>query len=159
MIAGSDCAKGFASEGVDLISDVLPFGRLLYGEPNATSNAIGYAEHYSRSHDAVIRVYGAASSACASGACVYRGVASYQLTQFPKHLWYFSLQPIMTRDATRPKPFLTGAIQSLNPCSQTRWQFVGLGTPTACQRKPKLRQIRIALAIFRFIDFTSFFCG
>ena len=57
MIAGSDCAKGFASEGVDLISDVLPFGRLLYGEPNATSNAIGYAEHYSRSHDAVIRVY------------------------------------------------------------------------------------------------------
>jgi hypothetical protein len=29
--------------GVDLISDALPFGRLLYGEPNATSNAIGYA--------------------------------------------------------------------------------------------------------------------
>ena len=26
--------------GVDLISDVLPFGRLWYGEPNATSNAI-----------------------------------------------------------------------------------------------------------------------
>ena len=29
--------------GVDLISDVLPFGRLWYGEPNAVSNAIGYA--------------------------------------------------------------------------------------------------------------------
>jgi len=43
--------------GVDLISDVLPFGRLWYGDPNAASNAIGYAEHYSRSHDAVIRVY------------------------------------------------------------------------------------------------------
>jgi hypothetical protein len=43
--------------GVDLISDVLPFGRLWYGEPNAISNAIGYAEHRSRSHDAVIRVY------------------------------------------------------------------------------------------------------
>jgi hypothetical protein len=43
--------------GVDLISDVLPFGRLWYGEPNAASNAIGYAEHFSRSHDAVIRVY------------------------------------------------------------------------------------------------------
>jgi hypothetical protein len=43
--------------GVDLISDVLPFGRLWYGGPNAISNAIGYAEHYSRSHDAVIRVY------------------------------------------------------------------------------------------------------
>jgi hypothetical protein len=43
--------------GVDLISDVLPFGRLWYDEPNAVANAIGYAEHRSRSHDAVIRVY------------------------------------------------------------------------------------------------------
>jgi hypothetical protein len=43
--------------GVDLISDVLPFGRLWYGDPNAISNAIGYAKFYSRSHDAVIRVY------------------------------------------------------------------------------------------------------
>jgi hypothetical protein len=43
--------------GVDLISDALPFRRLWYGEPNAVSNAIGYAEDYSRSHDAVIRVY------------------------------------------------------------------------------------------------------
>ena len=43
--------------GVDLISDVLPFGRLWYGEPNAISNEIGYAKHRSRSHDAVIRVY------------------------------------------------------------------------------------------------------
>ncbi len=43
--------------GVDLISDALPFGWLWYGEPNAISNAIGYAEHRSRSHDAVIRVY------------------------------------------------------------------------------------------------------
>jgi hypothetical protein len=43
--------------GVNLISDVLPFGRLWYGEPNAISNAIGYAKFRSRSHDAVIRVY------------------------------------------------------------------------------------------------------
>jgi hypothetical protein len=43
--------------GVDLISDVLPFGRLWYGEPNAVSNAIGYAMHSSRSHVAVISVY------------------------------------------------------------------------------------------------------
>jgi hypothetical protein len=43
--------------GVDLISDVLPFGRLWYGDANAVANAIGYAEHYSRSHRAVIRVY------------------------------------------------------------------------------------------------------
>jgi hypothetical protein len=43
--------------GVDLISDVLPFGRLWYGEPDAISNAVGYAKFFSRSHDAVIRVY------------------------------------------------------------------------------------------------------
>ena len=43
--------------GFDLISDVLPFGRLWYDGPNAVSNAIGYAMHYSRSHNAVIRVY------------------------------------------------------------------------------------------------------
>ena len=43
--------------GFDLISDILPFGRLWYAEPNAISNAIGYAKFYSRSHDAVIRVY------------------------------------------------------------------------------------------------------
>jgi hypothetical protein len=43
--------------GFDLISDVLPFSRLWYGEPNAISNAIGYAKFRSRSHDAVIRVY------------------------------------------------------------------------------------------------------
>jgi hypothetical protein len=42
-------------EGV--LSDALPFGRLWYGEPNAVSNAIGYAKHRIRSHDAVIRVY------------------------------------------------------------------------------------------------------
>jgi hypothetical protein len=43
--------------GVDLVSDSLPFGRLWYGEPDAIANAIGYAMHRSRSHDAVIRVY------------------------------------------------------------------------------------------------------
>jgi len=43
--------------GVDLISDALPFGRLWYDGPNAAANAIGYAEHYSRSHDGVICVY------------------------------------------------------------------------------------------------------
>src|SRR5437773_10038278 len=65
----------------------------------------------------------------------------------------------MTRDATRPKPVLTGAIQSINPCSQRRWQFVGLGTPTACQRKPKLSEIRIKLVILRFILFFPFSAG
>ncbi len=43
--------------GVDLISDVLPFGRLWCEGPNAVSNAIDYAKFRSRSHDTVIRVY------------------------------------------------------------------------------------------------------
>jgi hypothetical protein len=46
----------------DLISDSLPFGCLWYDGPNAVGNAIGYAEHYSRAHDAVIRVYDAAGN-------------------------------------------------------------------------------------------------
>ena len=29
--------------GVDLISNALPFGRLWYGEPDAISNAVDYA--------------------------------------------------------------------------------------------------------------------
>jgi hypothetical protein len=45
--------------GVDLISDVLPFGRLWYGEPD---NAVGYAMRSSRSHDAVICVYDTAGN-------------------------------------------------------------------------------------------------
>ena len=45
--------------GVDLISDALPFGRLWCDTPDY---AIGYAMHYSRSHDAVIRVYDAAGN-------------------------------------------------------------------------------------------------
>jgi hypothetical protein len=43
--------------GVDLISDVLPFGRLWYDGPNVVTNEIGYAEQHSRSDDVVIRAY------------------------------------------------------------------------------------------------------
>jgi len=45
--------------GADLISDVLPFGRLWYTKPN---DAIDYAKFFSRSHDAVVRVYDAAGN-------------------------------------------------------------------------------------------------
>ena len=45
--------------GVDLISDVLPFGRLLYLE---VREAVAYAKFYSRSQDATIRVYDAAGN-------------------------------------------------------------------------------------------------
>ena len=48
--------------GVNLISTALPFGRLLYGGPTAVANAVGYAQHFSWSHDAVIRVYGEAGN-------------------------------------------------------------------------------------------------
>ena len=40
--------------GFDLISDLLPFGRLWYDTPD---NAIGYAMHRSRSYGALIRVH------------------------------------------------------------------------------------------------------
>jgi hypothetical protein len=40
--------------GFDLISDALPFGGLWYAQ---VLHAVEYAEHRSRSHDAVIRVY------------------------------------------------------------------------------------------------------
>ena len=40
--------------GVNVIGEVLPFGRLLYLE---VREAVAYAEFYSRSHDATIRVY------------------------------------------------------------------------------------------------------
>jgi hypothetical protein len=36
--------------GVDLISDALPFGRLWYTEPDAVSNAIGYAPSSTAAH-------------------------------------------------------------------------------------------------------------
>ena len=40
--------------GVDLISDVLPFGGLWYTK---VDHAVGYAQFYSRSEHAIIRVY------------------------------------------------------------------------------------------------------
>jgi hypothetical protein len=44
---------------VDLISDVLPFGRLLYCGSEPIRNAIGYARFYSRAYNAAIRGYDA----------------------------------------------------------------------------------------------------
>jgi hypothetical protein len=44
---------------IDLISDALPFGGVWYTKPD---DAVDYAKFYSRSHDAVIRLYDAAGS-------------------------------------------------------------------------------------------------
>jgi hypothetical protein len=43
--------------GVDLISDALPFGRLLYGDQTLSVMQSDMRSIYSRSHHAVIRVY------------------------------------------------------------------------------------------------------
>ena len=53
--AGLRSSPAQRRRGFDLMSDTLPF-RLWYAEPNAVNNAVGYAEHRSRSHHAVIRV-------------------------------------------------------------------------------------------------------
>ena len=44
----------------DLISDAFPYSPLWYRGPNAISDAIDYVKFFSRSHDAVIRIYDAA---------------------------------------------------------------------------------------------------
>ena len=49
-----------ADSGTDQLS--MTSCRLWYGELNAISDAIGYAKFYSRSHDAVIRVYNEAGN-------------------------------------------------------------------------------------------------
>jgi hypothetical protein len=43
--------------GFDLICRCVRFDRLWYVDPDAISNAIGYAKFFTRSHVAVIRVY------------------------------------------------------------------------------------------------------
>ena len=48
--------------GVDLISDAMPFGRLCHAGWMRFANAIGDAEHRSRSHDPLIRVYDGAGN-------------------------------------------------------------------------------------------------
>jgi hypothetical protein len=48
--------------GYDLISDALPYSPLWYRGPNAIRDAMGHVKSSSRSHDAVIRVYGAAGN-------------------------------------------------------------------------------------------------
>jgi len=45
--------------GVNVISDALPFGGLWYTKPE---DAVDYAKFFSRSHNAVIRVYDAAGA-------------------------------------------------------------------------------------------------
>ena len=43
--------------GVDLVSDALPYSPMWYRGPKGIRDAIDHAKFFSRSHDAVIRVY------------------------------------------------------------------------------------------------------
>jgi hypothetical protein len=52
--------------GFDVISDVLPFGGLWYDGPEGMTNAIGYANFYSRSRQTVICVCDAAGDVIAT---------------------------------------------------------------------------------------------
>jgi hypothetical protein len=44
-------------DGVDLVSDALPYSPMWYRGPKAIGDAIDHAKFFSRSNDAVIRVY------------------------------------------------------------------------------------------------------
>jgi hypothetical protein len=46
--------------GVDLVSDALPYSPMWYRGQKAITDAIDHAKFFSRSHDAVVRVYDAA---------------------------------------------------------------------------------------------------
>jgi hypothetical protein len=43
--------------GVDLVSDALPYSPMWYRGPKATRDAMDHAKLFSRSHDAVVRIY------------------------------------------------------------------------------------------------------
>ena len=44
-------------DGVDLVGHALPYSPMWYRGPTAITDAIDHAKFFSRSHDAVIRVY------------------------------------------------------------------------------------------------------
>ena len=43
--------------GVDLVGDALPYSPMWYRGPRAITDAIDHAKFFSRSHDAVVRIY------------------------------------------------------------------------------------------------------
>jgi hypothetical protein len=47
---------------VDLVGDPLPYSPMWYRGPKAIRDAVDHAKFFSRSHDAVIRVYDAAGN-------------------------------------------------------------------------------------------------
>ena len=52
------------------------FGQLWYGEAIAASNVVDYAKFYSRSHDAVIRVYDEAGNVIQTRPAVSKSVVT-----------------------------------------------------------------------------------
>jgi len=43
--------------GVDLVGEALPYSPMWYRGPKAITDAIDHAKFFSRSHDAVVRIY------------------------------------------------------------------------------------------------------
>src|SRR5207237_352295 len=113
--------------GFDLISDALPFSHLWYAEPNAISNAISYAKFYSRSHDAVIRVYDEAGNALEThdhtGAISKRGAFTFA----PENRGAKSNNGV-TSDAGPAILFKSRRVQFLETYNVMNWRkFVLLG--------------------------------
>src|SRR6266446_7709028 len=115
--------------GFDLISDVLPFSKLWYIE---VSDAIGYVEHGSRSHNAVIRVYDEAGNALEThdhtGAISKRGAFTFA----PENGGAKSNNGV-TSDAGPAILFKSRRVQFLETYNAMNWRkFVLLGCVVAC---------------------------
>ena len=52
--------------GIDLVSNALPYSPMWYRGPKAITDAIDHAKFFSRSHDALIRVYDDAGNVIAT---------------------------------------------------------------------------------------------
>src|SRR5262245_15828027 len=101
--------------GVDLISDALPFGRLWYDTPD---NAIGYAMHSSRSHDAVIRVYDVAGNVIETPAqWRVQRVVSFRSQHVAVSVKEKSLMTSTQSSGPQPRTLLTGLAMGESP----RW--------------------------------------
>src|SRR4030095_3157727 len=79
-------------DGVDLVSDALPYSPMWYRGPTAITDAMDHAKFFSRSHDAVIRVYDEEGNLIETQAA--RGRFQRVVSDFPS----FSL-PVMTPSA------------------------------------------------------------
>jgi hypothetical protein len=67
------------------------------GGSNAISNAVGYAQHRSRSHDAVIRVYGDAGNVIETLEQAGAAAIAFPYLDFPRLLASFQADVVLTK--------------------------------------------------------------